>query len=144
MSQKRMERYVEACGGDTRKAMTLYRYNLQISQEMFTIISCFEVALRNAIDKCLTGSFGQEWLKDSVMSQGFLTDRNTVKTYNIIKQTYEKLVREGVYSHSKLLSGILHISSMSITRYKRSFPGWALTAVQCSMAWIMYCSSAGK
>ena len=41
-----MERYLTACGGDTRKAMTLYRYNLQISQEMFTIVSCFEVALR--------------------------------------------------------------------------------------------------
>jgi len=39
MSQKRMKRYVTACNGDTRKAMTLYRYNLQISQEMFTIIS---------------------------------------------------------------------------------------------------------
>ncbi len=40
-----MERYLTACEGDTHKAMTLYRYNLQISQEMFTIVSCFEVAL---------------------------------------------------------------------------------------------------
>ena len=31
--------------------MTLYRYNLRLSQEMFTIISCFEVVLRNRIDK---------------------------------------------------------------------------------------------
>ncbi len=49
MSSKRMRRYVNACGGDTRKAMALYRYNLRLSQEMFTIISCYEVALRNAI-----------------------------------------------------------------------------------------------
>ena len=35
---------------DTRRAMTLYRYNLRQSQEMFTIISCFEVVLRNRID----------------------------------------------------------------------------------------------
>lgn len=34
-----MERNLTACGGDTHKAMTLYRYNLQISQEMFTIVS---------------------------------------------------------------------------------------------------------
>lgn len=58
-----MERYLTACGGDTRKAMTLYRYNLQISQEMFTIVSCFEVALRNAIDRKLTEDLGAEWLK---------------------------------------------------------------------------------
>ena len=30
MSSQRMERYLTACGGDTRKAMTLYRYNLQM------------------------------------------------------------------------------------------------------------------
>ena len=45
-SAKRMQKYVLACGGDTRRAMTLYRYNLKLSQEMFTLISCFEVALR--------------------------------------------------------------------------------------------------
>ena len=54
-----MKRYVQACGGDTRKAMTLYRYNLQLSQELFTIISCFEVALRNAINKELTDVFNE-------------------------------------------------------------------------------------
>ena len=60
-----MERYLTACGGDTRKAMTLYRYNLQISQEMLTIVSCFEVALRNAIDRKLTDNLGDDWLRDS-------------------------------------------------------------------------------
>lgn len=58
MSSQRMERYLSACKGDTRKAMTLYRYNLLISQEMFTIVSCFEVALRNAIDRKLTENLG--------------------------------------------------------------------------------------
>ena len=41
-TSKRMRRYVNACGGDTRKAMTLYRYNLRLSQEVFTVISCYE------------------------------------------------------------------------------------------------------
>lgn len=44
-----VQKYVSACGGDTRRAMTLYRYNLKLSQEMFTLISCFEMALRNRI-----------------------------------------------------------------------------------------------
>ncbi len=43
-----MQRYKDAAKGDTRKAMALYRYNLRLSQEMFTIVNCFEVALRNA------------------------------------------------------------------------------------------------
>ena len=53
LSAKRMQRYKDAANGDTRKAMALYRYNLRLSQEMFTIVSCFEVALRNAIDGLL-------------------------------------------------------------------------------------------
>ena len=53
LSAKRMQRYKDAANGDTRKAMALYRYNLRLSQEMFTIVSCFEVALRNAIDSLL-------------------------------------------------------------------------------------------
>lgn len=50
MTNTRMKRHLIACGGNTRKAMTLYRKNLQLTQELFTVISCFEVALRNAID----------------------------------------------------------------------------------------------
>ncbi len=104
MSQKRMNRYLIACNGDTRKAMTLYRYNLQLSQEAFTIISCFEVALRNAIDANLTSSLGQEWLKDSIMQGGIFTNRNTVKSYEIITHAYNSLRSSGIYSHSKLLA----------------------------------------
>ena len=59
-----MNRYVQACGGNTRKAMTLYRYNIELSQVMFAIICHFEVALRNAVDTNLTARFGNEWLKD--------------------------------------------------------------------------------
>ena len=106
LSPNRMQRYLNACHGDTRKAMTLYRYNLHLSHEMFTIISCFEVALRNAIDNQLKPSFGDSWLRDSILPNGFLTSRNTVKTYEIIKHTYDKLVAEGKYSHTKLLSGL--------------------------------------
>lgn len=45
-----MKRYLDATNGDTSQAMTLYRDNLHLSQEVFTVVSCFEIALRNAID----------------------------------------------------------------------------------------------
>jgi len=44
-SSDRMSKYVTACNGDTRRSMMLYRCNLRLSQEMFTLISCFEVTL---------------------------------------------------------------------------------------------------
>ena len=68
----RMQKYVQACGGDTRRAMTLYRYNLKLSQEMFTMVSCFEVALRNRIDKQMTIRLGNDWLRDAVLPNGAL------------------------------------------------------------------------
>ena len=53
ISPERMHRYLIATKGNTTKAMTLYRDNLRLSQEVFTIVSCFEVTLRNAIDNRL-------------------------------------------------------------------------------------------
>ena len=37
ISPERMHRYVSACANNTKRAMTLYRYNLRLSQEMYAI-----------------------------------------------------------------------------------------------------------
>lgn len=104
ISTKRMERYLAACHGNTRKAMTLYRYNLQISQEMFTIVSCFEVSLRNAIDRKLTENLGDEWLKESIMPSGIFTQPLLRKTHDIITFAHLKLQKSHSYTHTKLLA----------------------------------------
>ena len=104
MSKKRMGRYLTACQGDTRKAMTLYRYNLHLTQDVFIVISCFEVALRNAIDVHLVPILGEEWLKDSIQPGGIFMAPKLYKTREIIERAYNKLVKNGTYSHSKLLA----------------------------------------
>ena len=104
LSQERMKRYLLACSNDSRKAMTLYRYNLQLSQEMFTVISCFEVALRNAIDNNLKPRLGTDWLRDSILKGGMFTNPMLSKTANVISHSYNKLLSQGQYSPSKLLS----------------------------------------
>ena len=105
ISPKRMERYLIAMNGDTRKAMTLHRCNLHLSQEMFTIVSCFEIALRNAIDRQLIPTLGNDWLKDSVQGEGiFASDRRLEETKRIISKSYLRLMRNGNYSHSKLIA----------------------------------------
>lgn len=65
LSASRMNRYLSACGGNTRKAMTLYRKNLLLTQELFTVIGCFEVGLRNTIDQKAISILGQNWLRVS-------------------------------------------------------------------------------
>ena len=73
-SVARMSRYLTACQGNTKKAMTLYRFNLRLSQEFFTLVSCFEISLRNTInDKCLQ-DLGNDWLRNGAAAGtvGFL------------------------------------------------------------------------
>lgn len=106
MSKKRMGRYLTACQENTKKAMTLYRYNLKLSQETFTVISCFEVALRNAIDNQLSTNLGTDWLKDSIMPGGIFANPILHKTRDIIYNTYQRLVNDNQYSHSNLLSNL--------------------------------------
>lgn len=102
MSEPRINRYLNSVHNDTRKAMTLYRKNLKLSQEMFTIISCFEVALRNAIDKHYTDIFGTEWLSDFVTTGGRFDSYDTIRTKTIIVNAKNKL--NSSYTHYKLIA----------------------------------------
>ena len=104
MSSERLDRYVAACGNDTRKAMSLYRMNLYLSQEVFTLLSCFEVSLRNAIDKELTARYGADWLRDSIAIGGLFDIPSCRDSAQIIRKAYNRLSRDGVYSHCKLIA----------------------------------------
>jgi hypothetical protein len=106
VSQKRLSRYLRACGGNTRKAMTLYRYNVELAQSVFGIIGFFEVALRNAINDELTNALGQEWLKNSCESGGIFDIPETHKTKKIICKAFQSLLRDGIYSHTRLLAAM--------------------------------------
>lgn len=84
--------------------MTLYRLNLNLSQEVFTLLSCFEVALRNAIDRQLTELFGSDWLRDAILPGGIFDIQSCRDSANIIRKAYNRLERKGEYSHYKLLA----------------------------------------
>ena len=102
MSEPRMNRYLGACNNDTKKAMTLYRKNLKLSQELITVISCFEVALRNSIDRHYLGIYGNDWLRNFASPGGIFDDSRTIKSKNAINDTIRML--RASYTHSKLVS----------------------------------------
>ena len=114
---------MDSVGGDTKKAMTLYRCNLRLSQELFTVVSCFEVALRNGIDNLLVPKFGNDWLRDSVMPNGIFMARSMEKTRRIISEAYQRLHTKGVYSHSKLLAEM----EFGVWKYMFSAPQYKAT-----------------
>lgn len=104
ITQPRMSRYLAAMGDNTKSAMTLYRKNLWLSQELFTIISCFEVTLRNGINRHYQTSHGIHWLRDSAVPGGFFDKVSTQRTKNLILGAYNKLVAQGQYTNDKLVA----------------------------------------
>lgn len=100
----RLNRYLHACGNDTRKAMTLYRKNLKLSQEVFTVLSCFEVALRNRIDIHYTSIHGNHWLRDAASPGGFFNNAQNYKTRLTINDAISKLGLH--YTHFKLVADL--------------------------------------
>lgn len=101
MSAPRLSRYLAAVAGNSRKAMTLYRLNLRLSQELFTVISCFEIALRNRIDQHYMRRSGADWLRDSALPGGMFSNRHCGKTPYIISEAFRRLA---VYTHPKLVA----------------------------------------
>lgn len=104
MSASRMSRYLSACGGNSKKAMTLYRLNLRLSQEMFTVISCFEVALRNTIDKHYTNTLGNQWLRQGAAPGGVFDNRHCRQTAQAINEEVSALANR--YTHDRLAAGL--------------------------------------
>ena len=102
ISAPRMSRYLSACEGNTRKAMTLYRLNLRLSQEFFTIISCFEISLRNKIDEHLIRTLGYDWLKNGAQNRGVFDNQYTRLTQRTINDAFKSL--KNSYTHNKLVA----------------------------------------
>lgn len=101
MSNARMARYLAASGSNSRKAMTLYRKNLSLCQELFTVISCFEISLRNKIDSHYISIYGHNWIRNSVSRGGIFDSVQTRKTKRLIEGCLNRL---HVYSHHKLVA----------------------------------------
>jgi len=105
-SAERMQRYLIAARNNKQKAVGLYRGNIRVAQEMFAVVSCFEVALRNRIDRLMRVRFGEDWLRDAILPGGIFDNVKTKETQRIVTKVYNELSREGLYTHSHLLSNM--------------------------------------
>lgn len=104
VSEDRLQRYLQACNGDESMAMTLYCCNISASIEMFAVIGAFEVALRNSINKIMIEKYGNDWLRDAILAGGIFDKDQCRDHAKIIRSAYDKLVKQGRYTHTHLLS----------------------------------------
>ena len=102
ISIPRFQRYLQACG-NRDKALALYRANVALSQQLFGVISVFEVILRNSIDRHMIAQQGNEWLENAVAPGGYFDISPGCEiTYHSIQ---EAIHRMGIqFTHDGLIT----------------------------------------
>lgn len=91
-SNERMAKYFNKYTGNEDKAITHYQQNILLSEAFYPLLTVFEVALRNSLNRELSGYFEtEEWYKKISSTQG-LSDLNgsiTLARKHIFKREEE-------------------------------------------------------
>ena len=117
-SVPRMRKYQNACAGDKRKTMQLYRYNLRLCQRFYGVLNLFEVMLRNAINEHYAAHYTDaDWIVNQA-DTGKLLEFNKEE----IRQTEAGYRRRGIYNNDKMVASLtmgFWTKLFSKKRYKR-------------------------
>ena len=100
VSTPRLNKYLAGCGNDKRKAMRLYKLNIQLSQKLFAVLSVFEVVLRNSIDRHYIAVMGNDWLVSAIDdTTGYLNSPGCEHSLHSINEVVQNLSID--YTHDK-------------------------------------------
>lgn len=103
-SPARLNKYLVACGGNTAKALTLYRHNVKLCQKFYGILNIFEVVLRNAINAHYQSVFNDtEWV-ESQMQPGGMIENAPQK--NEVLRIITTLRQNGRYTNDRVVSSV--------------------------------------
>ena len=102
MSKPRIYRYKNACKWNENEVIHLYMANLRLSQQLFGIISLFEVILRNRIDSHYKNRFEKNWLQNQCNLGGFFQVKGCETSRRKVLDVIFKLGAN--YTHDKTLS----------------------------------------
>lgn len=103
-SPARLNKYLIACGGNTVKALTLYRYNVKVCQKFYGILNIFEVVLRNAIDIHYQSVFNDvEWVEHQMQSGGMIEN---APQKNEVLRIIATLKQNGRYTNDRVVSSV--------------------------------------
>ncbi len=103
-SAARLNKYLQACGNNTGKALTLYRYNVKLCQKFYGMLNIFEVVLRNAIDTHYRAYFNDnDWIRNQLGTGGMLEFHPQKIS---VLQTINDLDKSGRYSSDRIASSV--------------------------------------
>ncbi|MCX6272804.1 MAG: Abi family protein [Bacteroidetes bacterium] len=80
-STERMQKYFQKYPLDEQKAILHYHSNIELSEAFYPVLSMFEVALRNSLNRELTDYFGTEdWYINLASVPGLINLRQEINT----------------------------------------------------------------
>lgn len=86
-SEQRLATFRRYSNDDFSKSLDLYRYNIELSEALYPVLSILEVVLRNAINETLKRHFNDlNWFKNSLPSE----------LENVVIQAQNKLQKRNV------------------------------------------------
>lgn len=103
-SAARLKKYLTACGGDTAKALILYRQNVKLCQKFYGMLNIFEVILRNAINEHYKAYFNDsDWIR-SQLAPGRMLSQHPQKS--VVDKIIADLTAVGRYTNDRVVSSV--------------------------------------
>lgn len=103
-SPARLNKYLVACGGNTSKALNLYRHNVKLCQKFYGILNIFEVVLRNAINAHYQSVFNDtDWMANQMEAGGMIEN---APHKNEVCQIVATLRQNGRYTNDRVVSSV--------------------------------------
>lgn len=103
-SKARLSKYLQACGGNTNKALTLYRDNVKLCQKFYGMLNIFEIVLRNAIDCHYRDHFSdKDWIFNQLQVGGML-EFSPMRA--VVEETINKMSASGKYTPDRVVAGV--------------------------------------
>ena len=103
-SQARLNKYYNACSGNTTKALSLYRYNIKLCQKFYGILNIFEIVLRNAInDHYKSVLSDSDWIKSQLSCGGMLEN---IPQKNEVLRIIQDLSNQGRYTNDRVVASV--------------------------------------
>jgi hypothetical protein len=101
-SAARLNKYLTACGGNSTKALILYRHNVKLCQKFYGMLNVFEITLRNAINEHYKTYFkDQDWIRTQLASGGMLALH---PQKSIVDKNIADLIASGRYTNDRVVS----------------------------------------
>ncbi len=103
-SPARLNKYLVACGGNTSKALNLYRHNVKLCQKFYGILNIFEVVLRNAINAHYQSVFNDtDWMANQMEAGGMIEN---APHKNEVCRIVATLRQNGRYTNDRVVSSV--------------------------------------